>query len=166
MSQSSILLVSSSDLPQNRVSSAELSKHRHYDKLCSDAGLSFNACGFSMFGGAAPDAQLVLRKIKRRIAEIHGQAEGDILGNRAAERIVVFVMRGVAAQLIEATSSGAAAFGQNDPAAIPLAAPHAMRAPCARHARRPVARAKPTTEWMWTVVLGKHQVSGTANSYH
>ena len=121
-------LVSSSDLPQNRVSSAELSKHRHYDKLCSDAGLSSNACGFSTFGGAAPDAQLVLRKVKQRIAEIHGKAEGDILGNQAAERIVVSVMRGVAAQLIEATSSGASAIGPNDPAAIPLAATYAMRA--------------------------------------
>ena len=132
-------LVSSSDLPQNRVSSAELSKHRHYDKLCSDAGLSFNACGFSTFGGAAPDAQLVLRKVKQRNGEIHGKAKGDIFGNQAAERIVVSVMRGVAAQIIEATSSGASAIGPNDPAAIPLAAPHAMRAPllpaCPWHAR-------------------------------
>ena len=38
-------------------------------------------------------------------------------------------MRGVAAQLIEATSSGASAIGPNGQAAIPLAAPHAMRAP-------------------------------------
>ena len=118
-----------SDLPQNRVSPAEFSKHRPNDKLCSDAGLSFNACGFSTFGGAAPDAQLVPRKVKQRIAEIHGKVEGDILGNQAAERTVVSVMRGVAAQLVEPTSSGASAIGPNDPAVIPLAAPHAMRAP-------------------------------------
>ena len=82
-----------------------------------------------MFGGAAPDAQLVLRKVEQRIAEIHGNAKKVILGNQAAERIVVSVMRGVAVLLIEATSSGAAAIGPNDPAAIPLAATHAVRAP-------------------------------------
>ena len=38
-------------------------------------------------------------------------------------------MRGVSAQLIEATSSGASATGPNDPAAMPLAAPHATETP-------------------------------------
>ena len=113
------LLATSSDYPQNRVSSAELGKHRHYDKLCSDAGFSFNACGFSTFGGAAPDAQLVLLKIKQRIAEIHGKAEGIILGHQASERIVVSVTRVVAAQLIEATSFGASAPGIGVDASTP-----------------------------------------------
>jgi hypothetical protein len=98
-------IATSCDHLQNRVSSAELYKHRHYDKLCHDAGLAFNACGFSTFGGAAPDAQIVMRKIKQRIAEIHGKAEGDTLGDQATERIIVSVMRGVAAQLIEGTPS-------------------------------------------------------------
>jgi hypothetical protein len=98
-------IATSCDHLQNRVSSAELYKHRHYDKLCHDAGFAFNACGFSTFGGAAPDAQIVMRKIKQRIAEIHGKAEGDALGDQATERIIVSVMRGVAAQLIEGTPS-------------------------------------------------------------
>ena len=94
-----------SDTTQHdRVSSAELAKHRHYDELCRSSGFSFNACGFSTFGGAAPDALLVLRHVKDRIMEKHGKSEGHLLYNQAGERIVVALMRGIAAKLIEGST--------------------------------------------------------------
>ena len=66
-----------SNTPQHDgVSSAELAKHRHYDELC-------RAIGFSTFGGAAPDAMLVLRHVKNRIMEKHGKSEGHLLCNQA-----------------------------------------------------------------------------------
>ena len=90
-----------SDTTQHdRVSSAELAKHGQYDQLCRASGFSFNACGFSTFGGAAPDALLVLRYINNHIMEKNAKSEGHLLCNQAGERIVVALMRGIAAQLI------------------------------------------------------------------
>ena len=72
-----------SDTTQHaRVSSAELANHIHYDERCRSRGFSFNACGFSTFGGAAPDALLVLRHVKDSIMEKHGKSEGHLLYNQ------------------------------------------------------------------------------------
>ena len=47
---------------------------------------------------------LVLRHVKNRIMEKHGKSEGHLLCNQAGEIIVVALMRGISAKLLEGST--------------------------------------------------------------
>jgi hypothetical protein len=85
----------------DRIEEAEKAKHRHYDTLCTQAGLAFNAFGVSTLGGAGPDACRILKLINSHIMQKFGTKEGMQLCRQAHERIIVACMRAVGAQLLQ-----------------------------------------------------------------
>ena len=90
------------DSPQanQKVARAEEAKHRKYDLICAADNVQMNALGFSVLGGAGPEAQKFLAALRERLVQAHGDTEGKHLAREALERIGVALQRGVAAQLL------------------------------------------------------------------